>query len=175
VRAGSLDELVPAVRVGGTIAALGVLLSLLAGVSRTAFAMAADGELPGWLGAVHRTRTVPHHAEVAVGAGVALLVALTDLRHAIGFSSFCVLAYYAIANASAWTLPPERRLWSRSLSAVGLVGCAALAGSLPADTVFTGAAVLTVGALARAMGRSMVIRGAVRRPRRRYPTEVGET
>jgi APA family basic amino acid/polyamine antiporter len=149
VRAGNLDGLVPAVRAGGTIAALGVLLSLIAGVSRTAFAMAADRELPGWLDAVHRTHKVPHRAEVAVGAVVALLVTLTDLRHAIGFSSFCVLAYYAIANASAWTLSPEDRLWPRSLAVVGLVGCATLACSLPADSVLTGAAVLTVGALIR--------------------------
>ena len=47
VGAGDLDALVPAVRIGGAVAALGVLLSLIAGVSRTAFAMAADRELPG--------------------------------------------------------------------------------------------------------------------------------
>ena len=41
------------------------------------------------------------------------LVVVTDLRGAIGFSSFCVLAYYAIANASAWTLPPSQRRWPR--------------------------------------------------------------
>ena len=33
---------------------------------------------------------------------------VADLRGAIGFSSFAVLTYYAIANASAWTLPPAR-------------------------------------------------------------------
>ena len=32
-----------------------------------------------------------------------------DLRGAIGFSSFAVLTYYAIANAAAWTLPPHQR------------------------------------------------------------------
>ena len=63
VRAGHLDALVPAVRIGGAIAALGVLLSLIAGVSRTVFAMAADGELPRWLGAVHPTHKVPHRAD----------------------------------------------------------------------------------------------------------------
>ena len=79
----------PAVRIGGTIAALGVLLSLIAGVSRTMFAMAADGELPRWLDAVHPDHKVPHRAEVTVGCLVAALVLLTDLRGAIGFSSFC--------------------------------------------------------------------------------------
>ena len=68
VRAGDLDALVPAVRIGGAIAALGVLLSLIAGVSRTTFAMAADRELPGWLDAVHPTHQVPYRAELAAGA-----------------------------------------------------------------------------------------------------------
>ncbi|MGE3833736.1 MAG: APC family permease, partial [Acidimicrobiia bacterium] len=84
VRAGSLEALAPAVRVGGAIAALGVLLSLVAGVSRTAFAMAADGELPRWLGAVHPRHQVPHRAVAAVGALVAVIVSVVDLRDAIG-------------------------------------------------------------------------------------------
>ena len=90
-RAGDLDALAPAVRVGGTVAALGVLLSLLVGVSRTTFAMAADGLLPRWLAAVEPRRRVPHHAELAVGAVVLAVVLVADLRGAIGFSSFAVL------------------------------------------------------------------------------------
>ena len=147
VRAGQLDVLVPAVRVGGAIAALGVLLSLLAGVSRTVFAMAADGELPRRLDAVHPVHRVPHRAELAVGAVVAALVLVTDLRGAIGFSSFCVLAYYAIANASAWTLPPDSRRWPRAIAAAGFIGCTALALTLPGTSVVVGSAVLAVGAV----------------------------
>jgi APA family basic amino acid/polyamine antiporter len=147
VRAGSLHALVPAVRIGGTIAALGVLLSLIAGVSRTAFAMAADRELPGWLDAVHPVHKVPHRAELVAGAAVALLVTLVDLRGAIGFSSFCVLTYYAIANASAWTLAPPERRWPRWLAGAGVVGCATLALTLPLATVVAGAGVLAVGAV----------------------------
>jgi basic amino acid/polyamine antiporter, APA family len=146
VRAGHLDALTPAVRIGGAIAAMGVLLSLIAGVSRTAFAMAANRELPGWLDAVHPVHKVPHRAEMAVGILVAGLVAVTDLRHAIGFSSFCVLTYYAIANASAWTLPPEQRRWPRALTVAGVVGCTMLAFTLPAASVVAGAAVLALGA-----------------------------
>jgi len=55
VRAGDLAVVLPAVQIGGAIASLGVLVSLIAGVSRTAFAMAADGELPRWIDAVHPT------------------------------------------------------------------------------------------------------------------------
>jgi len=147
VRAGSLDALSPAVRIGGTVAALGVLLSLIVGVSRTAFAMAANRDLPRWLAAVHPTHKVPHRAELTAGAVVAALVLVADLRGAVGFSSFAVLTYYAIANASAWTLPAAQRRWPRALAAAGGAGCALLAFTLPTSSVVTGAAVLAVGAL----------------------------
>jgi APA family basic amino acid/polyamine antiporter len=146
VRAGPFDALVPVVRVGGAVAALGVLLSLIAGVSRTAFAMAGAGDLPRVLDAVHPRSRVPHRAEVTVGALVCLLVLVTDLRGAIGFSSFTVLAYYAIANASAWALPGDTRRRPRWVAAGGLVGCLALALALPAASVVGGAVVLAVGA-----------------------------
>ena len=51
----------------GTVAALGVLLSLMAGVSRTAFAMAANRDLPRALDAVHAVHKVPHRTELAGG------------------------------------------------------------------------------------------------------------
>ena len=146
VRAGDLAEWAPAVRIGGTVAALGVLLSLIPGVSRTVFAMASNGELPRWLAAVHPTYRVPARADLVIGGVVAGVVAVADVRQAIGFSSFCVLAYYAVANASAWTLPPALRCWPRGLAVAGLAGCAALAASLPAASVATGVAVLAVGA-----------------------------
>ena len=63
-------------------------------------------------------------------------------RGAIGFSSFAVLLYYAIANASAWTL--GRRI----IPAVGLVGCLVLAFVLPVLSVAVGAAVVAIGAAA---------------------------
>lgn len=145
VDVGRFDALEPVVRVGAVVAALGVLLSLVAGVSRTTFAMAGDGELPRWLAAVHPRHRVPHHADLAVGGAVALLVTFTDLRGAIGFSSFGVLAYYAVANASAWTLPPEHRRWPRSLAAAGVAGCALLAVTLPRQSVVAGTIVLGIG------------------------------
>ena len=56
---------------------------------------------------MHPRFKVPHRAELAVAAVVVVLAATVDLREAIGFSSFGVLFYYAIANAAAWTLTPE--------------------------------------------------------------------
>jgi basic amino acid/polyamine antiporter, APA family len=148
VGAGSLDALGPLVRAAAAIASLGVLLSLIAGVGRTAFAMAANRELPPALAAVHPRYRVPHRAELAVGAVVVVLAATVDLRQAIGFSSFAVLAYYAIANASAFTLSPEERRWPRWLNVAGVAGCLAVAFSLPWTSVVAGVAVLGAGAVA---------------------------
>ncbi|RKS79236.1 amino acid/polyamine/organocation transporter (APC superfamily) [Actinomadura pelletieri DSM 43383] len=144
-RAG-VPTLTPAVRTAAAIAALGSLLALILGVSRTTLAMARDRHLPHVLAAVHPRRKVPHHAELAVGAVVAVLAATADLRGAIGFSSFGVLVYYAIANASAWTLPADEGRPPRLIPALGLVGCLLLAFALPFSSVTFGAAVLAAGA-----------------------------
>ncbi|ANP48840.1 APA family basic amino acid/polyamine antiporter [Streptomyces griseochromogenes] len=158
VRAAGAPGLVPVVRVGAAVAALGSLLALILGVSRTTLAMARDGHLPGALAAVHPRFQVPHRAELAVGAAVAVLAATVDVRGAIGFSSFGVLAYYAVANASAWTLSPA--LSARLVPAVGLLGCATLAFALPAVSVAAGAGVLAVGVLAYGVRRWWAGRGA---------------
>jgi len=139
----------PVVAVGAAVASAGVLLSLLVGVSRTVFAMAADGHLPHALAAVHERTRVPHHAEAAVGVVVVAVVLAADIRGAIGFSSFCVLLYYAVANASAFTLGTRR-----FVPVVGLAGCLLLAVTLPFASVLSGAAVVAAGVVAYAIGAS---------------------
>ncbi|MFD4025493.1 APC family permease [Streptomyces sp. NPDC058576] len=145
-RAAGADWLVPVVRVGAALAALGSLLALILGVSRTTLAMARDHHLPHALAAVHPKFKVPHRAELLVGAVIALAAATTDVRGAIGFSSFGVLAYYAIANASALTLTPAEGRPARIVPLLGLTGCIVLAFALPLPSVITGAAVIFVGA-----------------------------
>ncbi|MFF5071910.1 APC family permease [Micromonospora olivasterospora] len=159
VTAAGLPGLAWVVRAGATVAVTGVLLSLLAGVGRTALAMARRRDLPHALAAVDAVHRVPRRAELAVAAVVALVVAAGDVRGAIGFSSCTVLVYYAITNAAALTLgrDPARRLPVRLLAALGLVGCVTLAVSLPAASVLAGAGVLALGAawyaLRRRLGR----------------------
>ncbi|MFE9483687.1 APC family permease [Streptomyces spororaveus] len=159
-RAAGADWLAPGVRVGAAVAALGSLLALILGVSRTTLAMARDHHLPHALAAVHPKFQVPHRAELVVGAVVAVLAATADVRGAIGFSSFGVLAYYAIANASAWTLAPDEGRPARIVPVVGLAGCLVLAFALPASSVISGAAVLAAGAAAYAVRRAVTARRA---------------
>jgi APA family basic amino acid/polyamine antiporter len=162
--AGSLHALTPAVRVGGAVASLGALLALMLGVSRTTLAMARDRRLPKALDAVHPRHGVPHRAELAIGVLVAALAASVDLRGAIGFSSFGVLVYYAIANASASTLRREEHRPPRGLPVLGLIGCMVLAFSLPTTSIVAGVAVLAAGALLWVL--------LPPRPRRRVPGET---
>lgn len=145
VEAGRFAAASPIVRIGAAVASLGVLLSLVLGVSRTLFAMASTGDLPGFLDAVHPRTRVPHRAELVVGSIVAIVVLLVDLRAAIGFSSFTVLVYYAVTNAAALTLAPAERRWPRALAALGLAGCVVVALGLPLASIAGGLGVLAVG------------------------------
>jgi APA family basic amino acid/polyamine antiporter len=158
VNAGRLRALTPVVRVGGVLASLGALLSLLAGVGRTTLAMAHERDLPGWLAAVHPRHGVPHRAELLLGGIVIVIVTLTDIRNAIGFSSFAILVYYSIANASAFTLDGPQRQWLRPLALVGSTGCVVLAFTLPTTSLLSGLGMFTAGMVVRAVYRSQLYR-----------------
>jgi amino acid transporter len=153
VRVAGIGWLVPVVQVGAAVAALGSLLALILGVSRTTLAMARDHHLPHALAAVHLRFQVPHRAELLIGVVVAVLAATVDLRGAIGFSSFAVLIYYAVANASAFTLAPDEGRPHRAIPSIGLVGCVVLAFAMPPSSVLTGVAVLGIGIAAYAIRR----------------------
>ncbi|MEV0272900.1 APC family permease [Hamadaea sp. NPDC050747] len=151
VHAAGWDWAAPLVRAGAALASLGALLALIAGIGRTALAMARHDDLPRWLSAVHPRYAVPHRAEVTLAALVCVLVLTVDLRGAIGFSSFGVLVYYLIANLAAWTQTGDDRRYPRILQALGAVGCVALVATLPWPAVVGGIAVFAVGLLYRAL------------------------
>lgn len=153
VRAAGVPALAPVVRVTAALAALGSLLALILGVSRTTLAMARDRHLPHLLAAVHPRFGVPHRAEITVGAVVAVLAASADLRTAIGFSSFGVLIYYAVANAAAATLTEAEGRGPRIVPAAGLVGCVGLAATVPVGAAAAGVGVVAIGLMAYLLGR----------------------
>ena len=82
-----------------------------------------------------------------MGAVVAVVVVVGDVRGAIGFSAFAVLLYYAVTNASAWTLRTDSRRFGRTMAASGLFGCLLLAFTLPVQSVVRGSVVLLMGAV----------------------------
>ena len=147
------------VRVAASAASLGALLALVAGIGRTAFAMARGGDLPAGLAAVHPRTQVPHRAELAVAVVVIALIVTVDLRGAIGFSSFGVLVYYFVANVAAWRQSAEARRYPRVLQAVGMAGCTILAVTLPWQSVVAGIAVVAIGVAYRSVRTRRAERG----------------
>lgn len=139
------------IRIGAAAAALGALLAMIAGIGRTSLAMARNRDLPGWFAAVHPRFHVPYRAELALGLVVCVLVAVTDLRGAIGFSSFGVLLYYFVANLSAWTQDRANRRYPRALAVLGALGCLVLVVTLPLGSIVAGVVVLAVGVGYRAV------------------------
>ena len=139
----------PVVRLGAAAASLGALLALIAGIGRTTFAMAREGDLPGFLAAVHPRWHVPHRAELTLGVVVIGLVALVDLRGAIGFSSFGVLVYYLVANVAALRQRGDARRYPRALQIIGAIGCLVLCATLPWPSAVAGAAVIGLGVVYR--------------------------
>ena len=146
------------VRVAAVLASLGALLGLVTGVSRTMLAMARERDLPAGLARVDERRGVPQTAEVVVCAVVVLLVVVFDVRDVIGFSSFGVLVYYAVANASAVTQDEAHRRWPRAWHVLGILGCLVLVATLPWGAVVAGVCVFAVGML----GRVAVLRARTR-------------
>lgn len=149
ITAAGAGHLAPLVRTGAALACLGALITLIAGIGRTALAMAGNRDLPGWLAAVHPRHRTPHRAGIASAAVVCLVALVADPRGVIGFSSFGVLIYYAIANASALTQPEPDRRWPRAVNVVGLLGCLVFVVTLPGWSVVTGLGVFAIGLVGR--------------------------
>ena len=162
VAAGRWAAATPLVRFGAAVASAGVLLSLLTGLSRTTLSMARRRELPGFLDAVHAEHHTPYRAEVAASILVSGIVVVANLRGAIGFSSFAVLTYYGLANASGFTLAGvERRWprWPRWLAGLGVALCAVLALALPRVAVVGGLVLHATGSLVWLITRRAAGRG----------------
>lgn len=96
---------------------------------------------------------MPDHTQLALGATLVVIVLLLDLRGAIGFSSFGVLVYHAVANLSALRQPADQRRSPRALQVLGLAGCLGLVATLPVTSVLAGLVVFAAGLLGRLLLR----------------------
>jgi APA family basic amino acid/polyamine antiporter len=134
------------IRITAAVACLGSLLSVLAGLSRTALAMSRDGELPGRLSRISERTATPVLAEFVVAMVGIAAVLLLDPARLVGVSACAVLGYYGIAHLAA--IGRARHLGVRPpvLAFLGLLGCAALAFSTPWQSI-VGVAVLGLVAL----------------------------
>lgn len=133
-----------------SVAALGSLLALLAGMGRTAATMADDHELPKVLGLRNRPGA-PWVAELAIAGIAILLVTVFEVGSNIGISSFAVLFYYSIANLAAFKQPKSQTKRPKVLNLLGFGLCIALALSVPAESLITGIAGLALVLILRSL------------------------
>ncbi|MEO6533723.1 MAG: APC family permease [Pseudolysinimonas sp.] len=150
-----------AIRIAAAVACLGSLLSVLAGLSRTALAMARDGELPGRLSGISERTATPVLAEIVVAVVGVAAVLLLDPAGLVGVSACAVLGYYAIAHLAAIARTRQLGVRPPVLAFLGLLGCAALALSTPWQAIAAVAALTLV-----ALGIRALIRTITRRRRR---------
>lgn len=136
------------VSVVASIAALGSLLALLAGMSRTGAQMAVDEELPKVFSRRLKNQS-PWLSELAVSALVIVLVMVGSVVFAIGISSFAILFYYSIANYAAFRQPESESSRLKIFNVLGLLLCVVIGISVPAQSLLTGASLLVLGLLIR--------------------------
>lgn len=146
------------VRVIAAVACLGSLVGILAGLSRTALAMARTGDLPWLLGFVWPRTHAPVVAEAAIALLAIAAVLLLEPGRLVGFSSTAVLSYYAIAHAAALRQPRSQRWLPRWVQVVGLVGCAVLTVTLPWQGLALCALVVAIGLGVRTVKKWMLER-----------------
>lgn len=125
------------------VAALGSLLALLAGMSRTAAEMATDRELPKAFAGKLRNGA-PVVAEVTISMLVILLISSGSILLSIGLSSFAILSYYAIANLAAYRQPTEESSRRKVWNLLGLLLCVLLALSVPPSGLLLGVSLISV-------------------------------
>ena len=142
---------------GGAVVAAGALLTTfneglsdLVGVSRVAFAMGRESDLPSGLARLGPGQN-PWRSVVFVGVVSILVAAFAPFYVAVAVSSFGTLLYYVVANLSALRLAKDQRMFPWVLAVAGLVGCLLLAFALAPEDVGIGVAILLVGLVFRTL------------------------
>jgi APA family basic amino acid/polyamine antiporter len=137
--------------VGVAIVIAGALLTTfnegvsdLLGVSRVAFAMARQADLPQGMANLGKEQN-PWRSVLFVGAISIIVAGFAPFGVAVAVSSFGTLLYYTVTNLSALRLGKERRRFPWGLALAGLIGCIGLAFSLAPLDIAIGLAILALG------------------------------
>ncbi len=126
------------------LAAIGSLLGVLAGLSRTSLAMARGRDLPKALARVGERTHTPVAAELVIALVVVLIVVVLDPLALVSFSACAVLGYYAIAHLAAFRQGLDDRRLPRAVQLIGIIGCVVLAITLPWPAVVATIALLAI-------------------------------
>lgn len=130
------DALSALVRVGAVVAAGAVMLSLVAGIGRTLFAMGRGGDAPRALDRVSPGTRVPARAEITAALLAAAVVLVGGIGFALAVSAAFILTYYGVAHLAV--LARVRRgdfpVVLGLTSGLGLAGCLAVVVGLAFGT-----------------------------------------
>lgn len=138
--------------IGAMCAMGGVLLNLILGLSRVAFAMAKRGDLPKFFSKIDGNHSP--QAAILLSCGIIFILVLAgNVETTWSFSAFTVLIYYAITNLAALRLPSDKRLYPRFISWAGLFGCLGLSFWVNAKALIAGLGVLFIGFIWRSVFR----------------------
>jgi APA family basic amino acid/polyamine antiporter len=143
------QALVSAVSIGALIATTSVLLTNLIGLSRVAFAMARNNQLPKSIAKISSRFGTPYVSILAMGTLLAVLVLVLDLKQAAAITSLSILCVHLAVNVSAINLRRKRTSSAGFkvplyplVPSLGLVSCLILMFSLPYESWIASAAVV---------------------------------
>jgi APA family basic amino acid/polyamine antiporter len=148
------------VTVGAITAMLGVLLNLILGLSRVLLAMGRRGDMPSLTARLSADGSSPTTAVIVMGGIVAALVGIGSVKTTWSLSAFTVLIYYALTNAAALRLSPDKRLYHPWVAWCGLVSCAGLAWWVQPRYWMIGLGVIAAGLAWRWIWRAVSARTA---------------
>jgi len=137
------------VAIGASTAMLGVLLSQILGISRMMFAMGRRGDLPSFFQKIDNRYKAPLTGIIVTGIIILLITIVGSFEFIIRSASFTILLYYSITNIAALRQPSTEQLYGKTVPILGLIGCVAMAVSLPIEVVLSGIGLLSAGFLFR--------------------------
>ncbi|VVC03009.1 Amino acid permease [Candidatus Bilamarchaeum dharawalense] len=126
---------------GALVATGTVILASILGVSRLAYTMANNRELPKFITRLDK-KQVPKNSIIVSGIGMIILALFADLPHIAYISSFSLLLYYAALNLSGLKILKGK---TRYAAFLGLISCLVLMLSLPALSWIVGLVVVLLG------------------------------
>jgi APA family basic amino acid/polyamine antiporter len=145
--------LVAAISFGALIATASVLLTNLIGLSRVAFAMARNNQLPKSVAKVSSRLGTPYISILVMGALLTVLSFVLDLKQAAAITSFSILCVHLTVNLSAIRVrkkmpnPTKFRMpLYPAIPLLGLISCIILMFSLPQESWIVAAIVVSVSA-----------------------------
>jgi basic amino acid/polyamine antiporter, APA family len=137
------------ITLGASTAMLGVLLSQILGISRMLYAMGRKRDLPSLFSRIHNLTSVPHIGILFTSSIILLLTILGSFEFVVRAATFTILLYYGITNLAAIKQPVSQQLYGKVVPVLGLLGCVAMAFSLPLVVMLSGITLLIVGLIVK--------------------------